>query len=346
MFRESNEPRVLIFSQRNLVRKNPFRCAHFEFEDTISQMDEAELLAPVIDASTTRHKFAKLVAYHSPLALNPGIKNEPLKRHYDLFLSVCGDPTDALRINAIQGWRENCKTAICLIDEVWVRQMSAYQNFLQMFKKFDCVVLYYSQSVKPFSDRIGDKCIFMPPGVDAIRFCPYPTRAPRVVDVYSIGRRSERTHKKLLQMASETGIFYLHDSVAADQVLCQSEHRILFANVAKRSRYFIVNPGLIDRPDVRGTQIEIGSRYFEAIASGAIMVGERPDNGQFEKLFGWPDVLIDLPYDSTEIDHAILEFEKDPCREEKSRRASVSQALLRHDWAYRWETILNMAGLT
>ncbi|HWZ99324.1 MAG TPA: glycosyltransferase [Candidatus Dormibacteraeota bacterium] len=345
MVRESNEPRVLIFSQRNLIRKNPFRCAHFEFEDTISQIDAVELLAPPIDPFSSRQKFAKQIAYHTPIALNPGIKTGPLKRHYDLFLSVCGDPTDLLRINAIPGWRENCKTAVCLIDEVWVRQMSAYRNFLDMLKKFDFVILYYSQSVKHLNERIGSKCVFMPPGVDAIRFCPYPDPPHRVVDIYSIGRRSEKTHRKLLKMAAENGIFYLHDSVAADQVLSAAEHRALFANVAKRSRYFIVNPGLIDRPDIRGGQIEIGSRYFEATASGTIMVGERPNNGEFEKLFDWPDALIDLPYDSSEIDQAIHQFEKEPEREEKSRRTSVSQSLLRHDWAYRWETILKLAGL-
>src|SRR5207245_9603073 len=101
----------------------------------------------------------------------------------------------------------------------------------------------------------------------------------RVVDVDSIGRRSEITHRRLLRMVAKNGIFYLHDSISGDQAIDSKEHRALVARVAKRSRYFIVNPGLIDRPEIRGNQIEIGNRYFEGAASGTIMVGERPNNG-------------------------------------------------------------------
>src|SRR5271166_4943839 len=106
-------------------------------------------------------------------------------------------------------------------------------------------------------------------------------------------------------MVRETGLFYIHDSMDGNQAINSKEHRLLFANMAKRSRYFIVNPGLIDRPDKRGNQIEISNRYFEGAASGVIMVGERPDNGEFEKLFDWPDALIHLPYDSSGIDTII-----------------------------------------
>jgi hypothetical protein len=289
--------------------------------------------------------FAKQVAYHTPLALNPGIEQTPIGAGYDLFMAICGNPTDLLSINAIGDWRNSCKKAICLIDEVWVTQIGRYRNFLRMLDKFDVVVLYYSQSVKPVNDLIGaDRCIFLPPGVDTIRFCPYPNAPKRMVDVYSIGRRSAVTHRAFLEMAAD-GLFYLHDSTTADQVLDPTEHRVLFANISKRSRYFIVNPGLIDRPDVRGTQVEIGNRYFEAAASGSILLGERPRNGEFERLFGWPDALIDLPYDSPDVANLLKELDKDPERQETIRNANMRQALLRHDWVYRWEAILKAAAI-
>src|SRR5205823_3467150 len=116
----------------------------------------------------------------------------------------------------------------------------------------------------------------------------------------------------LLKMASEDGLFYLYDSIAGDQAIDSAQHRMLFANVAKRSRYFIVNPGLIDRPDKRGDQIEIGNRYFEGTAAGAILVGERPDNEQFEKLFNWSDAVIPLPYNSPDINSLIEDLDKQP----------------------------------
>lgn len=342
---QTERPRTLIFSQRNLSKCLPFRCCHFEFEDIISQIDSVELLAPRFDPSNWRNTLAKQLVYHTPLTLNPGIPQTPIEEGYDLFLAICGDPTELLRINALGNWRAKCKKAVCLIDELWVTQMDSYHNFLRLLEKFDAVVLYYSQSVGPLNERIGQKCIFMPPAIDTIRFCPYPNPPERAVDVYSVGRRSAVTHRTLLRMAAEDGVFYLYDSTSADQVLEPTEHRDLFANIMKRSRYFIVNPGLIDRPDIRGGQIEIGYRYFEAAASGAIMLGERPGNGEFEKLFDWPGSLIDMPFNSPDIDKIVKALDKDPEKQNKVRQTNVQQALLRYDWVYRWEEILKAVGL-
>jgi hypothetical protein len=345
MHQREIKPRILIFSQRNASKRLPFRCAHFEFEDVIAQIDSVELLAPHFEISTRRHALAKQLAYHIPIALNPGIGRASFKADYDLFLAICGDPTDLLRINSLGNWREKCRKAVCLIDELWVKQMAPYRNYLRMLENFDHVFLYYSNSVEPLSRRIGPKCTYIPPGVDTIRLCPYPNPPKRVVDVYSIGRRSSVTHQALLTMASKGDFFYIYDSTSADQVLDPTEHRDLFANIVKRSRYFIVNPGLIDRPDVRGDQIEIGNRYFEGAASGTIMVGERPNNSEFDKLFDWPDSLIDLPYNSSTIDTVLGALDSEPGKEEALRSTNVRQSLLRHDWVYRWEVILNKVGL-
>jgi hypothetical protein len=340
-----SNPRILIFSQRNIFNKALFRCAHYEFEDIISQIDSVELLAPGMDILSRRHSFAKRLAFHAPIALNPGIQKTFPKSQYDLFLAVCGAPGDLLMVNAVRNWKDICKTSICLIDELWVREMSGSRNFLRILEKFDVVMLYYSQSVKPLGERIGRKCVYLAPGVDTILFSAYPNPPKRVVDVYSIGRRSQITHEALLRMVSEEGLFYLHDSIAGDQSIDSLEHRALFANVAKRSRYFLVNPGLIDRPDKRGNQIEIGNRYFEGAASGAILLGERPNNQEFEKLFDWSDAVIPLPYNSPDIGKLIQELDRQPERQDKIRKTNMEQSLLRHDWVYRWETMLSTVGL-
>jgi glycosyl transferase family 1 len=342
---QPRSPRILIFSQRNIFKNALFRSAHYEFENIISQIDSVELFAPQLDPSGRRHAIAKRIAFHAPIALNPGLQRIPPKAHYDLFLAICGAPGDLLMVNAVRNWREVCKISICLIDELWVRQMADHRHFLRVLEKFDVVMLYYSQSVNALSERIRRKCVFLPPGVDTILFSPYPAPPKRVVDVCSIGRRSETTHQALLKMVSEDGIFYLYDSIAGDQAIHSSQHRALFANVAKRSRYFIVNPGLIDRPDKRGDQIEIGNRYFEGTAAGAILVGERPNNQEFDRLFDWPDAVIPLLYNSPDISLLVKELDRQPERQERIRRTNVVQALLRHDWVYRWETMLKTAGL-
>lgn len=338
-------PRVLIFSLRNIFARALFRCAHFEFEDLICEMDSAELLAPKIDASGKRSSLAIRLAYHAPVLLNPGMQKISARRHYDMFFTICGYPQDLIMFNSLGNVRDICKTSVCLLDELWINEIVKNRHFLRILAKFDVVLLYYSQTVNPLSEIIERKCVYLPPGVDAGLFCPNPDPPERVVDVYSIGRRSEITHQRLLEMARKGGFFYLHDSIGGSQAINSKQHRMLFANVAKRSRYFIVNPGKIDEPHKRGGQLETSNRYFEGAASGAIMVGERPDNEIFEGLFDWPEAVTRLPYDSPDIDVIIKDLDADAERQNRIRRTGIVQALMRHDWVYRWEAILNVAGL-
>lgn len=339
------QPRVLIFSQRNLSQVQPFRCAHFEFEDVIAEIDSVQIVAPRFSNSTQRYNFAKRLAFRTPIRMNPGVPSCSVSSSYDLFFAICGGPPELLSIQTLRNWRRKCRRAVCLIDELWMMNMDGYHQYLRMLEDFDVVVLYYSQSVESLNNRIGPKSIFLPPGVNTLRFCPYPESLPRSIDVYSVGRRSAITHDRLLQMAESGRIFYLHDSTSADRVLDPMEHRKLFARLLKRSRYFIVNPGLIDRVDIRGKQIEIGNRYFEGAAAGAILIGERPDNGEFETCFDWPNALVDLPYDSPYFAEAIEAIESDRQAQEAIRRMNVVQSMLRHDWLYRWEAILKAAGM-
>lgn len=322
----------------------PYLCPHFEFEDLISEMDSVDLLAPRLDLSERRFTMAKQLAYHAPIFLNPGMEKVSIKGTYDLFFAMCGSPMELIRI-AQGDWRSKCGKAVCLIDELWVREMAGYGYYLKMLEKFDYVMLYYSQTVEPLSKMINAKCAFLPPGVDAIRFCPYPNPPQRSIDIYSIGRRSATNHKNLLKVAAEEGLFYLHDSLAANRVMNAKEHRTLFSNIAKRSRYFVVNPGLIDQPEVRGGQLEIGNRYFEGAASGTIMIGERPDNAVFEKLFDWQDSLIHMPYHCDDLRDVIGPIEADRDRQDRIQRTNVREALKRHDWVYRWEEILRAVGM-
>jgi Glycosyl transferases group 1 len=342
---QPSKPRVLIFSLRNIFGKALFRCPHYEFENIICEIDSAELLAPEVDPSNARSTFATRMAYHAPVAMNPGIPRIPAKIHYDIFFTICGFPQDLLMVNAVSNVRDICRTSVCLVDELWLKDIVKHRHFLRILAEFDIVMLYYSQTVKPLGEQIGRRCVFMPPGVDAILFCPYPNPPKRLIDVCSIGRRSEITHQRLLRMVQESGLFYLHDSIGGSQAINSKEHRALLANVSKRSRYFIVNPGSIDQPDRRGNQIEIGNRYFEASASGAIMVGERPASEEFERLFDWPEAVTQLPYDSFDIDTVIKDLDRDPERQERIRRTGVVRALMRHDWVYRWEAVLKNVGL-
>jgi hypothetical protein len=345
MVARARKPRVLIFSLRNIFGSALSRCPHYEFEDIICEIDSAELLAPQLDPASRRASFATRLAYHAPVALNPGIPRAAAGGPYDLLFTICAFPQDLIMFNAVSHLMDACKTSVCLLDELWARDIHKHRHFLPILAKFDVVMQYHSQTVKPLSDLIGPRCRYLPPGVDAALFCPYPEPPERVIDVYSMGRRPPVTHRKLLAMARERELFYLHDSIRGSQAIDAKEHRAQIASLAKRSKYFLVNAGKFDSPGETGQQVEFGYRYFEGAASGAIMLGERPGNEVFPALFDWQDAVIEVARDSEDIGQAIAELERDPDRQDRIRRAGVAQSLMRHDWVYRWEAILNAASL-
>ncbi|MGA1999904.1 MAG: glycosyltransferase [Terriglobales bacterium] len=340
------KPRILLYSERNLYEREVWRCPFYEFEHILQDIDSVDLLAP---KRTRWYKdrlraSLKLGNYLSAPLVSPGIAPIKLDKDYDVFFTVIEKPGEALNIKAIQGLKDHCKTSICWVSEFYVWNMKTHRSSLEMLKEFDHVIFMASR-YEPFKDVLPGEVTYMAAGVDALRFCPYPNPPERCIDVLSIGRRSEKTHQALLKLAREEGLFYMYDTIDDLRAYSLEEHRALVQNMAKRSRYFIVNPGKVDMPEETGGQAEFGYRYFEAAAPGTIMIGERCKNKEFEKIFTWEDCVIKVPFGSEDIGDIIKDLDRQPERQAKIRRRNIVQSLSHHDWAYRWESVLKTAGL-
>jgi hypothetical protein len=55
--------------------------------------------------------------------------------------------------------------------------------------------------------------------------------------------------------------------------------------------------------------------------------------------------LVHVPYGSENIREVIREFDRDPLRHESIRSRNITESLTKHDWVYRWEVVLKLAGL-
>lgn len=344
--REPEQPRICVFSQRSL-HGLVSRCPDYEFEDAVCTFDEVDLLTP--RPSTlfpVGQKVANRLARHASISsFNPGVRKMRLKKNYDLFIMKCLFLSDLLSLNSLEGWRKRCRTAVCWLVESWAGELHKLKGHLKILSKFDYIILHCSDSVQPMEDMIRRPCFYVPPGVDAIQFCPYPDPPVRCIDVYNLGRRSLVTHQALLKMAEQKQIFYIYDTINRLDTSHPRQHRSLIANFAKRSRYFFANAGKIDRPSETHKQGEIGPRFFEGAAAGAVMLGDYPQNEAFKNNFDWPDAVIKVPFHSPDIAEILGDLDSQPERLEEIRRNNVVQSLLRHDWVYRWRTILDIVGL-
>jgi hypothetical protein len=278
--------------------------------------------------------------------VNPPLTPLFVDRDYELFFAVVQFAQDLPSLNALKGWRERCAQAICLIDELWSQDLGRFERQLAILQQFDQIVTHSHGTVEPLSQAIGRPVHHLAPGIDALRFFPGEQPPERCIDVYNMGRRDPGTHAALSSYCKERGLFYLYDTFRGNlPVPDPVEHRTLLAEKVKRTSFFLANKAKVDEVGERGAQEEVGSRFFEGAAAGAVMIGDPPDVASFPENFDWPDAVVHLPYGSTEVAELLDVLTQDPERLRNIRLANVRNCLERHDWSERWSQILAWAGI-
>jgi Glycosyl transferases group 1 len=348
---------TLLLSMRRLEDLVAYSTT-YEFEDVIAELTGADRVEPAraarIEFARRVYKaaFAAIRSMRTARALAPRPSEFRVERDYDLFLAILHNPYELFALSAASGWRKRCRLAACFITEQWQDQRPRY--LLELLREFDHVFIATSQAV-PLVERIARRpCSYLPQGADALRFCPWPGSPERSIDVCNIGRRSPVTHAALMDLAAGRKLFYYYDTVRSSgdagkqmtfRVQDPREHRLLYANLLKRSRYFIANKARANEPEVTRGLDEIAGRFFEGAAAGTVMLGIPPESAAYATHFDWEDAVVRIPFDAPRIGDTIAELDSDPDRVERIRRQNVAQSLRRHDWGWRVRAIFDALGL-
>jgi len=338
--------RVLIVSHRN-ISHHVSQCLVSEFEDIVHAVDTVDLVVPNYSLSDLSYRLANKLIRTTGISKFPyaGANSFVASKTYNLFFTHFQYPKDIILLNNIKGWRKKCDIAVCWLEEIWIRDIEHWKHYLKPLKDFDYIFISFSSSVNPVANVVQRPCHYMPYGIDAIRFCPYPPLPPRSIDLYNMGRRSPIIHKVLLDLAEQKHFFYFYEESKILYPVSNQEHRNLVCNLIKRSRYFITNKAKFDDINSIGGQEELGPRFFEGAAGGAVLLGIPPACNSYYKNFDWTDAVIRLPYDAYNIADIIADLDSQPERLAIARRNNIINSLLRHDWVYRWRQILEVVGL-
>lgn len=338
-------PRVLCISYRG-VAPVISRCLRYEFEDLVGAIDAADVVAP--EQTLIRSpRLQRLAVKLEGLAPVTGRRRLPsgLARDYDLLFVSVQTIADLYTLAPWSMWRSAARVSACYVEELYASDVASMGSVLKVLSQFDHLFVGDRGTAEPLSRATKRPCHYLPPSTDALKFCPYPEAPQRVVDFYAMGRRPPETHRALMRMAEAGDWYYMYDTVGNGPVSCHTEHRRRLADLIKRSRFFLVNPAMCNNPDRTGGQQELGFRYFEGAAGGAVLIGDAPRNATFNEFFGWSDSVIPLPYDSPDIGDVIAELDADPVRVERISKTNVVNSLRRHDHVYRWAQVLAAAGL-
>lgn len=348
------KPRICMVTTRNFARQT-FMCGFYEGQDILVDIDDVDLiyLEPK-KAYGLRRDLQERLIWNDPtkkvVMTNMTCQPVTLTKEYDLFIAYFCFMGELIHLPAIQGWQDHCKKSICWINELWMNQVidPRLSSWLPALDQFDHVVSGLNMTAKGLGDALKRPCEFLPSGIDAWRFSPYPKPPARVIDMYSMGRTAPGLHANLLQIATQENRFYLYDTFNATEALVRDyrQHRELFANIAKRTRYFVVSAVKKPISDALADQVEVPARYYEAVAAGAVLLGETPNCAAFNELFNWPDAVIEVQANGSDVADVLASLAAQPDRLREISQRNAREALLRHDWVYRWRHILQMSGLT
>ncbi len=358
--------RTLVASEFNAKDRAHFAQA-YEFCRIVAECEDCDLVAPGIDNYLMRYLRGALPAHDSHnvqrdfnrlvngIRKRLGLKNAPTMEHvrltqdYDLFFFVAWSPQSLVELHRIHDWRGRSTVAVAYLFELWTSTLERDSQYLKLLDEFDHVFLLHSACISRLPRYTSTPCSFMATGVDCLTWTPLLSPAERVVDVYSIGNRSARIHGQLLKLAEERDFLYLYDTLAStdSRVKNWREHRLLLANIIRRTRFFMAfSPATLgdSKPVVAGEQV-LPTRLFEGAAGGAVIVGTPPRCADFNEHFDWPDAVIEVCPDSGSIAEVIDALDAQPRRMELLRRTNAVRCLERHDWAYRWQQILSTIGM-
>lgn len=342
---EPRPARILVVSVRR-VNYHAAWGAHFEFEDVLREVDEIDLLELEQGRfSKLRGKACRSLAYRGlTTGLSPGVQTVTLERDYDALLFVAMNVWDLLYLNAVKGWQRRCRVKLCFMAEFYAGSEAELVPLIRLLRPFDVVGHAFAGNVELLGRLAGTECVHVPLAVDVRRFSPHPAHPVRVVDVLSVGRRSEPVHRELLQWARRTGAFYIHDTLPSACITPRDhvEHREQFACLGQRSRLFVAYPAKHGDGESRNLS-EVGSRFFEASAAGAVLVGRAPSASSYAKSFPWPDAVFALPDQGAA--EVVQELLARPADLERLGRRNAVHALRHHDWAHRWRQLLQLARL-
>lgn len=347
------KPSILVVS----VRGYRFQAANgciYEFEDLLTDLESAQLYCPgdefafPFDLARKVYRTAKYAGCSDRLAakIAPFPQDLVLDREYDLLFAVLDNPWQMHLLESIKGWRDKCRKTACFIAEMWMPDLSNWRLAKEPWDDFDHVFLGVTQCIDGLSKLVKPPLTYIPPAVDTLRFSPYPNPPQRSIDVSYVGRRSPIIHDALIARAAKDNFFYYYDTLKGKlEIGNHKQHRVLLADLFQRSRYNITNYAKFDEKAETGGTQEIGYRFFEGAAAGAVMLGMPPAGDAFPRYFDWEDPIIKVDFRGTDVVKAIAELDTQPEKLEHISKRNIANCLLKHDWAYRWRDMLSALEL-
>jgi hypothetical protein len=341
-------PSLAILSLRGLT-SHVSMCGAYEFEDTLcAAFPGTKLYAPRPSPSTrTGLKIKSRLAHTGSFGgiFDSVFAIEQVDEH-EVLLAVIGGVPDLALLGALKDWRRKSRYAICWLDELWVEEIPRLRGRLRVLEQFDLVVCTQYYTAEKLREELkSPDVMYLPPGVDTLEFAPVMEPSLRPIDITNIGSLADATHESLLEYAKQIEGFYFFETLKGrSDARSPAEHRFRYANILKRSRYFLCHFAKVAFEE-SGGQLEFGLRYFEGLAAGCVVLGSRQSRPDFDEYLGWEDSVIEMPFECPNASEILQKLDRESDRLREISARNVRRSLEGNDHVHRWQTIVDRLGL-
>lgn len=218
--------------------------------------------------------------------------------------------------------------------DCWPDWYSWWEGF---FRRHRIRVAFFSarQSAEYFRQRLPQMTShWLPEAVEPDNYQPEKPLGARTIDVLEAGRRNEAYHQQITAGLAAAKRLHLFEQVRGQIVFPTYEQFVAGLGETKISICF---PASLTHPERAGAVETVTHRYFEAMASGCLIVGHCP--AELRDLFGYnPVIEADLTRPLEQLAEILARIEE----YEELKRRNYQRLLAVGTWQTRAQTMLEL----
>jgi hypothetical protein len=341
-------PRAVVVSQRDLW-PYAYHTHPVEIEEVLHSLLGGDLVAmqrrPGRFVSGLADRGRARVLASKITRLSPYSLEQPLEG-YDIAVFVVNNLKHLGMIQSLPGWSSIARRKVAFVSEIWPGMIpSAVRIIEEVVGELDLLVTTLECTVDELRRISGADVLHLPQSVDVLNVTVPQSVEGRRIDISNRGRRDPGQHAVFRRWATGSGGTYLFDTANIAEVDDHHEHRRHYNDQIGWSRLFVANYARFDQPGLSGGSVEFGLRYFEALAGGAVVVGQHPSSADQNRLVGPAPGWFHMPIGADHLPSEVADLLADAAEIDRLSRANRLVALARHDVLHRWDVVASRLGL-
>jgi hypothetical protein len=248
-------------------------------------------------------------------------------------------------LDLFKNWDRHVGVKILYIFDTFEAQLPSIRRVLQS-AKWDLAITSFHGALPFLEEQTQHKWYAVPQGVKLDRFKPV-AKEEKLISFSAYGRRLQNVHHSIKEYCLQTDKYYEYTTTTGLQPqLDPCENYRQYAWHLAHSFFTFSWPVELTNPKRVLTFSPMTCRWFEAAASGTVIVGQAPKEPEFEKIFG-SDLVIPIDYTQSQEHLKLIWEELWENRYVYFQSALKNRQKVAHNWSWesRIKEILNLKNI-